>query len=210
MEGDHDEFLPKALSAMSIDDGPARRSAMVDLNTGGSNSGSLAGVIDGERYQHHSSDYSRQEPMISPPSSHAQAGHSSRPSSVAQPQHHGVASPLQQQQQQQQSQPQLPQITIDDIPLDMREAFLQLEPDQQALASEMLAQQKLEQQRQMEEEAARPDEHFLTVALNGKREKCGWASLGQKRIYIGCSCDMYFFSSSTHFFFFSNHPSFYD
>jgi hypothetical protein len=51
----------------------------------------------------------------------------------------------------------------------MREAFIQLDPEQQALALEMLAQQQ-QQQQQMEEEMAtsRPEEHFLTIALNGK------------------------------------------
>eukprot|EP00579_Thalassiosira_antarctica_P015734 CAMPEP_0201937660 /NCGR_PEP_ID=MMETSP0903-20130614/39921_1 /ASSEMBLY_ACC=CAM_ASM_000552 /TAXON_ID=420261 /ORGANISM="Thalassiosira antarctica, Strain CCMP982" /LENGTH=285 /DNA_ID=CAMNT_0048478709 /DNA_START=154 /DNA_END=1007 /DNA_ORIENTATION=- len=59
---------------------------------------------------------------------------------------------------------QLPVITPDDLPPEMREAFNQLEPKQQRQALEMLAQQQLEQQ-QMEE--MRPEEHFLTIALNG-------------------------------------------
>lgn len=77
---------------------------------------------------------------------------------------------LQQQQQQEQyadggaGQQQLPVITPDDLPPEMREAFNQLDPEQQMQALEMLAQQQLEQQ-QMEE--MRPEEHFLTIALNG-------------------------------------------
>ena len=78
---------------------------------------------------------------------------------------------LQQQQQQEQyadggaGQQQLPVITPDDLPPEMREAFNQLDPEQQMQALEMLAQQQLEQQ-QMEE--MRPEEHFLTIALNGE------------------------------------------
>lgn len=60
--------------------------------------------------------------------------------------------------------PQYPVITPDDLPPDMREAFNQLDPEQQRQALEMLAQQQYEQQ-QMEE--TRPEEHFLTIALNG-------------------------------------------
>eukprot|EP00581_Thalassiosira_minuscula_P017967 CAMPEP_0183730798 /NCGR_PEP_ID=MMETSP0737-20130205/33717_1 /TAXON_ID=385413 /ORGANISM="Thalassiosira miniscula, Strain CCMP1093" /LENGTH=221 /DNA_ID=CAMNT_0025963379 /DNA_START=255 /DNA_END=916 /DNA_ORIENTATION=- len=67
-------------------------------------------------------------------------------------------------QQQQQQQQQLPVITPDDLPPEMRDAFNQLDPEQQRQALEMLAQQQLEQQ-QMEE--MRPEEHFLTIALNG-------------------------------------------
>mmetsp|Transcript_14596 Transcript_14596/g.31751 ORF Transcript_14596/g.31751 Transcript_14596/m.31751 type:complete len:1240 (-) Transcript_14596:40-3759(-) len=62
------------------------------------------------------------------------------------------------------AEPQLPAITPDDLPPDMREAFNQLDPEQQRQALEMLAQQQYEQQ-QMEE--MRPEEHFLTIALNG-------------------------------------------
>mmetsp|Transcript_13043 Transcript_13043/g.24914 ORF Transcript_13043/g.24914 Transcript_13043/m.24914 type:complete len:1243 (-) Transcript_13043:186-3914(-) len=60
--------------------------------------------------------------------------------------------------------PQYPIITPDDLPPEMREAFDQLDPEQQRQALEMLAQQQFEQQ-QMEE--MRPEEHFLTIALNG-------------------------------------------
>lgn len=70
-----------------------------------------------------------------------------------------------QQQQHHPQQQQLPVITPEDLPPEMLEAFNQLDPDQQRQALEMLAQQQLEQ-RQMEE--ARPDEHFLTIALNGE------------------------------------------
>ncbi len=181
MEGD-DDILPNALSAMSIDDGPSRRAGIASLNNNeGRSSDSLAGVVDGERYvgglQSSSSDHhnpknnnnrqhAQDNPITSPPS-HPQSSND-RPSSAEMPPQNnsiaaaGTASSSQQQQQQ-------PQITIDDIPPEMREAFTQLDPDQQALALEMLAQQKLEQQQQMEEEMSRPDEHFLTIALNGKR-----------------------------------------
>jgi len=164
MKGDYDDILPNALSAMSIDDGPSRRAGITRLNNNGGSSDSLAGVIDGERYdglQSSSADHHQhrqaQDPIISPPSNN-------RPSSEMPPQNNNAARSSSSQQQQQQQQPQ---ITIDDIPPEMREAFIQLDPDQQALALEMLAQQKLEQQLQMEEEMARPDEHFLTIALNG-------------------------------------------
>jgi len=151
MKGD-DDILPNALSAMSIDDGPNRRAGVSRLqsNNGGSRD-SLAGIVDGEYVGLQST---------SPPS-HPQP--SNRPSSELPPQNStavGTGSSSQQQ-------PQQPQMTIDDIPPEMREAFIQLGPDQQALALEMLAQQKLEQQLQMEEEMTRPDEHFLTIALNG-------------------------------------------
>jgi len=165
MKGDYDDILPNALSAMSIDDGPSRRAGITRLNNNGGSSDSLAWVIDGERYdglQSSSADHHQhrqaQDPIISPPSNN-------RPSSEMPPQNNNAARSSSSQQQQQQQQPQ---ITIDDIPPEMREAFIQLDPDQQALALEMLAQQKLEQQLQMEEEMARPDEHFLTIALNGK------------------------------------------
>ena len=69
------------------------------------------------------------------------------------------------QQQQQQQQMQLPIITPEDLPPDMLEAFNQLDPEQQRQALEMLAQQQLEQQ---QAEEARPEEHFLTMALNGE------------------------------------------
>ncbi|KAL7496082.1 hypothetical protein ACHAWT_004420 [Skeletonema menzelii] len=151
MKGD-DDILPNALSAMSIDDGPNRRAGVSRLqsNNGGSRD-SLAGIVDVEYVGLQST---------SPPS-HPQP--SNRPSSELPPQNStavGTGSSSQQQ-------PQQPQMTIDDIPPEMREAFIQLDPDQQALALEMLAQQKLEQQLQMEEEMTRPDEHFLTIALNG-------------------------------------------
>lgn len=154
MKGD-DDILPNALSAMSIDDGPNRRARVSRLQSNNEGSrDSLAGMVDGEYVGLQST---------SPPS-HPQP--SNRPSSELPPQNStavGTGSSSQQQ-------PQQPQMTIDDIPPEMREAFIQLDPDQQALALEMLAQQKLEQQLQMEEEMTRPDEHFLTIALNGKRK----------------------------------------
>ncbi|KAL9189776.1 hypothetical protein ACHAXT_009451 [Thalassiosira profunda] len=65
---------------------------------------------------------------------------------------------------QQQQQQQLPLITPDDLPPEMRAAFDQLDPVQQAQALEMLAQQQLEQMMAAQQ---RPEEHFLTIALNG-------------------------------------------
>ncbi len=176
MEGD-DDILPNALSAMSIDDGPSRRAGIASLNNIGGSSDSLAGVVDGESYvgglqssstsdhHHHPTKNNRQaatDNPITPPVSHPQASND-RPLSAETSIAVGTVGASSSQQQQQ------PQITIDDIPPEMREAFTQLDPDQQALALEMLAQQKLEQQQQMEEEMSRPDEHFLTIALNGKR-----------------------------------------
>ena len=151
MEGD-DDILPNALSAMSIDDGPNRRAGVSRLQSNEGSSDSLAGVVDGEYVGLQSTS----PPSLTQPSN--------RPTSELHPQNSAAAGTASHQQQQQQQ----PQITIDDIPPEMREAFIQLDPDQQALALEMLAQQKLEQQLQMEEEMARPEEHFLTIALNGK------------------------------------------
>lgn len=160
MEGE-DDILPNALSAMSIDDGPSRRAGIASLNNIGGSSDSLAGVVDGESYVSSStSDHHHHHPTkrITSPPSHPQQATSDRQLSAET----SISAGTEQQQQ--------PQITIDDIPPEMREAFTQLDPDQQALALEMLAQQKLEQQQQqqMEEEMLRPDEHFLTIALNGK------------------------------------------
>ena len=152
MEGD-DDILPNALSAMSIDDGPNRRAGVSRLQSNEGSSDSLAGVVDGEYVGLQSTS----PPSLTQPSN--------RPTSELHPQNNSAAAGTASHQQQQQQ----PQITIDDIPPEMREAFIQLDPDQQALALEMLAQQKLEQQLQMEEEMARPEEHFLTIALNGKR-----------------------------------------
>lgn len=203
MEGD-DDILPNALSAMSIDDGPSRRAGISSWNTNEGSRDSLAGVVDGESYvglqspspdHHHHHPHptkNRQahpDPITSPPS-HPQPSND-RPSAensiVAGA---GAASSSHQQQQQQ------PQITIDDIPPEMREAFTQLDPDQQALALEMLAQQKLEQQQQMEEELTRPDEHFLTIALNGKRNYYLCAH------HIRRMCWCVFLTTVSHFFFF--------
>jgi hypothetical protein len=176
--GDNDDILPNALSAMSIDDGPSRRAGMAGVVINGESSDSLAGVVDGERYDvgqqqqsSSSSDHHRhhhhqaQDNPIIPPPSHHQQPSNNRPSEVPLQNIAPVTTSSSSSQPQQQ-----PQITIDDIPPEMREAFIQLDPDQQALALEMLAQQKLEQQQQIEEElATRPEEHFLTIALNGKR-----------------------------------------
>lgn len=157
MEGD-DDILPNALSAMSIDDGPSRRAGIASLNNIGGSSDSLAGVVDGESYASDHHPHRTKHNITSPPSHPQQATNDRQLSAET-----SISAGTEQQQQQ-------PQITIDDIPPEMREAFTQLDPDQQALALEMLAQQKLEQQQQqqMEEEMLRPDEHFLTIALNGK------------------------------------------
>jgi len=157
MKGENDDILPNALSAMSIDDGPSRRAGRAEL-TGGFSSDSLAGMKDGGRYggqqQQSSSDHHHDPRISSPTHHHHQQQSNIRPSEG---QNTALVSAIQQ-----------PQITIDDIPPEMRAAFIQLDPDQQALALEMLAQQKLEQQQLlMEEELARPHEHFLTIALNG-------------------------------------------
>ena len=48
---------------------------------------------------------------------------------------------------------------------EMRAAFDQLDPVQQAQALEMLAQQQLDQMMAAQQ---RPEEHFLTIALNGE------------------------------------------
>jgi hypothetical protein len=181
MKGDNDDILPNALSAMSIDDGPSRRAGIAGVNGGGS-SDSLAGVVHGERYvgqQQQQSYDDHQDPRISPPSHHHQQSNiRSSEAAVAPPQNNAISAAAIQQ----------PQITIDDIPPEMREAFIQLDPDQQALALEMLAQQKLEQQQQlMEEEFARPEEHFLTIALNGKRRVgCALFDMFVSIIIVSC------------------------
>ena len=182
-----DDVLPNALSAMSIDDRPSSN------NTAGARGGdsstmigvagssdSLAGVVDGERVDNNRGQQSsilsdgcnnHRQDLISPPPSSSAAQHhhhqqhvaASSPKTDTTTSHSAAA---QHQQMHQQT-----QITIDDIPPDMREAFIQLDPEQQALALEMLAQQQQQQQQQqMEEEMAtsRPEEHFLTIALNGK------------------------------------------
>lgn len=188
MKGENDDILPNALSAMSIDDGPSRRAGRAEL-TGGFSSDSLAGMKDGGRYggqqQQSSSDHHHDPRISSPTHHHHQQQSNIRPSEG---QNTALVSAIQQ-----------PQITIDDIPPEMRAAFIQLDPDQQALALEMLAQQKLEQQQLlMEEELARPHEHFLTIALNGKRTR-----MGRKESAFFDLCCVYYsiISSPSHFFY---------
>lgn len=155
MEGKYDASLPSALSAMSIDDGPSRRAGFEGV--GGESSDSLVRVVDGEPDHHHYyQENFRQDPRISSPQPPQQGvGSSSEAAASADCGAAGGAGSM-------------PHVTIDDIPPDMREAFLQLDPKQQALALEMLAQQ---QQQQMEEQFKRLEEHFLTIALNGKRQR---------------------------------------
>lgn len=93
---------------------------------------------------------------------HRQGQHPGRPPQAQghqqhQEHHHG--------QPPQEPEPQYPVITPDDLPPEMRDAFDRLDPDQQRQALGMLAQQQYEQQKA---EEARPEEHFLTIALNGE------------------------------------------
>ena len=164
MDNGLDNGLPNALSAMSIDDHRGHKYSVGFGDdddpdhlspVGGGLSG--LGVDAAGEYPGDNGDY---------------PGEGEYPGEYDQQQQQQY-SPQQQQQQQGIQSPhgespggggQLPVITPDDLPPDMREAFDQLDPEQQRQALEMLAQQQLEQQ-QMEE--MRPEEHFLTIALNG-------------------------------------------
>ncbi|KAL7537208.1 hypothetical protein ACHAXR_007662, partial [Thalassiosira sp. AJA248-18] len=170
-----DNGLPSALSAMSIESRGSKyygRSTSGGDGGGGGGDGSSGGDYDNGQQQRQGGGGDAQQPHDHQSGGSGgggtwggEGGNNNNSNGggggqaqgdVAHQQHQGGSGG--------QQQLQLPVITPDDLPPDMREAFNQLDPEQQVQALEMLAQQQLEQQ-QMEE--MRPEEHFLTIALNG-------------------------------------------
>lgn len=70
----------------------------------------------------------------------------------------------------------LQQIDLASLPPELRTALHQLDPDRQRRALEMLMVDQLEQQAALageqlqQQQQQLPDEHFLTIALNGETE----------------------------------------